>query len=86
MMVLRMLLAGPANRYEIARAIERLSDDVLDVDHGSLYPALYCLEKNALVVCQMQTVVHKSPRTLLSADRSRQEAAHEYAGPSLVSR
>ena len=44
MMVLRMLSAGPANGYEIARAIERLSDDVLAVDHGSLYPALQRLE------------------------------------------
>ena len=46
MMVLRTLLAGPANGYEIANAIERFSEDVLKVDHGSLYPALHRLEKN----------------------------------------
>ena len=49
MMVLRTLSAGPANGYEIAKAIERLSDDVLAVDHGSLYPALQRLEKNGLI-------------------------------------
>lgn len=49
MMVLRTLSAGPANGYEIARAIERLSDDVFAVDHGSLYPALQRLEKSGLV-------------------------------------
>jgi transcriptional regulator len=49
MMVLRTLSAGPANGYEIARAIERLSDDVLVVDHGSLYPALHRLERSGLV-------------------------------------
>lgn len=49
MMVLRTLLIGPANGYEIAKAIERMSDDVLQVDHGSLYPALYRLEKNELI-------------------------------------
>jgi PadR family transcriptional regulator, regulatory protein PadR len=49
MMVMRTLLAGPANGYEIARAIERMSDDVLQVDHGSLYPALYRLEKNGML-------------------------------------
>lgn len=49
MMVMRTLLAGPANGYEIAKAIERLSDDVLAVDHGSLYPALHRLEKNGQV-------------------------------------
>lgn len=49
MMVMRTLLAGAANGYEIAKAIERSSDDVLQVDHGSLYPALHRLEKNGLV-------------------------------------
>jgi PadR family transcriptional regulator PadR len=49
MMVMRTLLAGKANGYEIAKVIERASDDVLDVDHGSLYPALYRLEKNGLI-------------------------------------
>lgn len=49
MMVMRTLLAGKANGYEIAKAIERASEDVLDVDHGSLYPALYRLEKNGLI-------------------------------------
>src|SRR3954462_13509436 len=49
MMVLRTLSIGPANGYEIARAIERLSDDVLAVDHGSLYPALQRLEKGGVI-------------------------------------
>jgi PadR family transcriptional regulator, regulatory protein PadR len=49
MMVMRTLMAGPANGYEIAKAIERLSDDVLAVDHGSLYPALHRLEKSGVV-------------------------------------
>jgi PadR family transcriptional regulator PadR len=49
MMVLRTIAAGPANGYEIAKAIERLSDDVLAVDHGSLYPALHRLEKNGQI-------------------------------------
>ena len=48
------MLAGPANGYEIARSIERLSDDVLDVDHGSLYPALYRLEKTRIVTDQWE--------------------------------
>jgi len=49
MMVLRTLALGPANGYEIARAIERLSDDVLAVDHGSLYPALQRLERKGVI-------------------------------------
>ena len=55
MMVLRTLSAGPANGYEVARAIERLSDDVLAVDHGSLYPALHRLERSGLIVAKWET-------------------------------
>src|SRR5215467_60237 len=44
MLVLRVLVAGPAHGHTIARAIERGSDDVLQVEHGSLYPALHRLE------------------------------------------
>jgi PadR family transcriptional regulator, regulatory protein PadR len=54
MMVLRTLSSGPANGYEIARAIERLSEDVLAVDHGSLYPALHRLEKGGLVAAKWE--------------------------------
>jgi PadR family transcriptional regulator PadR len=49
MMVMRTLLGGKANGYEIAKAIGRLSDEVLAVDHGSLYPALHRLERAAMI-------------------------------------
>lgn len=39
-LVLRTLTLGPAHGYAIARHIERLSEDVLKVEQGSLYPAL----------------------------------------------
>jgi PadR family transcriptional regulator, regulatory protein PadR len=55
MMVLRTLSMGPANGYEIARSIERLSDDVLAIDHGSLYPALQRLEKGAVISGNWET-------------------------------
>lgn len=45
MMILRTLLFGPTNGYQIAKVIERMSDDVLQVDHSSLYPALHRLER-----------------------------------------
>jgi transcriptional regulator len=50
MMVLQTLLGGKANGYEIAKAIERLSEEILTVDHGSLYPALHRLEKAEMIV------------------------------------
>ena len=43
LLILRTLRLGPANGHEIAQAIERGSDDVLQVQQGSLYPALHRL-------------------------------------------
>ena len=44
LLVLRTLAIGPAHGHTIAHAIERGSEDVLQVEHGSLYPALHRLE------------------------------------------
>jgi DNA-binding PadR family transcriptional regulator len=41
MLILQTLVLGAAHGQTIAHAIERGSDDVLQVEHGSLYPALY---------------------------------------------
>jgi PadR family transcriptional regulator PadR len=49
MLVLRTLLLGASHGHNIAHAIERSSDDVLQVEHGSLYPALYRLESRGLI-------------------------------------
>ena len=49
MLVLRTLLPGPAHGHTIAHAIGRTSNDVLQVEHGSLYPALYRLEDKTLI-------------------------------------
>lgn len=40
MLILRTLAAGPRHGYAIARRIKQSSADVLDVEEGSLYPAL----------------------------------------------
>ena len=44
MLILRTLIVGPAHGQTIAHAIELGSEDVLQVEHGSLYPALHRLE------------------------------------------
>ena len=44
LLVLRTLSIGPAHGHTIAHVIERQSDEVLQVEHGSLYPALHRLE------------------------------------------
>jgi PadR family transcriptional regulator PadR len=46
LLILRTLLMGPAHGHAIAKAIEFNSDDVLQVEQGSLYPALHRLIKH----------------------------------------
>jgi transcriptional regulator len=45
MLILRTLILGPAHGHEIAKHIQRTSDEVLRLEHGSLYPALHRLER-----------------------------------------
>ena len=49
MLVLHALTVGPMHGYAIAQHIERLSQDVLKVEQGSLYPALERLQRNGWV-------------------------------------
>jgi transcriptional regulator len=44
MLILRTLVMGPAHGHTIAHVIEHASDNVLEVEQGSLYPALHRLE------------------------------------------
>ena len=44
LLILRTLVLGPAHGHTIAHAIEHGSEDVLQIEHGSLYPALHRLE------------------------------------------
>ena len=49
MLILQTLLLAPAHGHTIAHAIERGSNDVLQVEHGSLYPALHRLEERGFI-------------------------------------
>ena len=49
MLILRTLLLGPAHGHAICKIIERGSDDVLQVEQGSLYPALHRLIKRGWI-------------------------------------
>ena len=49
LIILRTLLPGPSHGHAIARHIQRTTDDLLQVETGSLYPALYRLEANGLI-------------------------------------
>jgi transcriptional regulator len=54
LIVLQLLRAEPTNGYELAQRIESISSDVLNVNAGSLYPALYRLESRGLIRAEWQ--------------------------------
>ena len=49
LLILRTLLAGPAHGHAIVKAIERNSEELLQVEQGSLYPALHRLIKRGWI-------------------------------------
>jgi PadR family transcriptional regulator PadR len=55
LLILRTLRFGPAHGHAIAKAIERGSDDVLQVEQGSLYPALHRLIKRGWITFEEGT-------------------------------
>lgn len=52
LLILQTLAFGPAHGHAIARIIQQRSDEVLQVGHGSLYPALQRLLKGRLIVAE----------------------------------
>jgi PadR family transcriptional regulator, regulatory protein PadR len=55
LLILCTLLFGPIHGHAITKSIERTSQDVLRVDHGSLYPALQRLERRGLITARWGT-------------------------------
>jgi PadR family transcriptional regulator, regulatory protein PadR len=55
LLILRTLLFGPMHGHAVAKAIEFRSDDVLQVEQGSLYPALHRLIKRRWISVEDET-------------------------------
>jgi transcriptional regulator len=55
LLILRTLLAGFAHGHAIAKNIQRTSEDLLQVETGSLYPALHRLEARGWISAEWQT-------------------------------
>jgi PadR family transcriptional regulator PadR len=80
MLVLRTLQPGPQHGHGISLAIRASSQDVLQVDHGSLYPALHRLEKNGWLEAEWQITRNKQRAKyyrLTPAGRGRLRAERE---------
>jgi PadR family transcriptional regulator, regulatory protein PadR len=53
MLVLKALSRGPLHGYAVARWIQQTSEDALQVEEGSLYPALYRMENRGWITSEM---------------------------------
>ena len=59
LLILRTLQWGPRHGHGIGLAIMANSDDVLRVDHGSLYPALHRLQRQGWIAAEWKTTENK---------------------------
>ena|SRR5262250_2382450 len=60
MLILRTLVLGPAHGHQIAKHIQRTSDEVLQIEHGSLYPALHRLERKGWLSSKWETAKERN--------------------------
>jgi len=51
-LILKTLLPGPRHGYAIARWIEEATDEMLQIEEGSLYPALYRMERKEWITAE----------------------------------
>ena len=54
LLILRTLLPGPSHGHAIAKHIQRTSEDLLQVETGSMYPALYRLEARGWIAASWE--------------------------------
>jgi PadR family transcriptional regulator PadR len=59
MLILRTLQWGPQHGHGIGVAIRSSSDDILQIDHGSLYPALHRLERQGWIAAEWKLSANK---------------------------
>ncbi|HXN99002.1 MAG TPA: helix-turn-helix transcriptional regulator [Candidatus Acidoferrales bacterium] len=69
LLILRTLLRGPVHGHAIAKAIEFNSDEVLQVEQGSLYPALHPADQARMDFSRRRHVRKQSAGKVLQADR-----------------
>ncbi len=77
LLILKTLVLGPLHGWAISKRLRQLSDDVLDVGQGSLYPALYRLEDKGWIEAEWGTSPEgrRAKIYTLTADGRKQLAA-----------
>jgi PadR family transcriptional regulator, regulatory protein PadR len=86
LLILKTLALGPAHGQAVATIIERNSDSFLQVEHGSLYPALYRLQERGWIVSHWGTTENnrKAKYYKLTAQGRKQLAQQISSWDSLV--
>lgn len=81
LLVLKVLALGPRHGYAIAQRLRQISTEVLQVRHGSLYPALYRLERKGWIAGEWRQSEngHEARYYRLTAPGRRQLAAERGA-------
>jgi transcriptional regulator len=78
LVVLQLLQAEPTNGYDLSLRIQAITKDVLNVNAGSLYPALYRLEKRGLIQGRWQeTESGRRAKTYSVTSAGRKQLADE---------
>jgi PadR family transcriptional regulator PadR len=77
LLVLRVLNAGAEHGYGIAMRLHQLSDDVLRVEEGSLYPALYRMEDQGLIESEWGVTENKRKAKFYKLTRKGRTAAQD---------
>ena len=81
LLILKTLSLGPMHGRAVGQRIQQISNDVLQVQQGSLYPALHRLEQQGWIRAEWGDSRKPSPREVLFVDPVRQEAAGRRAAP-----
>ena len=76
LLILRTLSGEPMHGWGISQRIQQLSKDVLQVNQGSLYPALHRLEQQGLIEAEWGSVGKQPAGEVLSAHPRGTETAH----------
>jgi PadR family transcriptional regulator PadR len=77
LLVLKTLSRGPEHGYGIATHIQAVSDEVLRVEEGSLYPALHRMEQTGWITAEWRTTVNNRRARLYRLTRAGQKRLDE---------
>jgi PadR family transcriptional regulator PadR len=72
MLILKALSLGPLHGYGIIQRLRQLSDELLEVEQGSLYPAVYRIEQRGWISSRWGCDRDRPPGQVLHTDESRE--------------